>query len=358
MKRPSITARSRRSPAPAPGPPAYWPRGTGTANSSSTPATVAWTPEACKRVQVPPARGSSSHQARTRRCTSTVNTRAAPTPPAAGQGQVGGEDHRDDGDRQQVVHHRHGQQECAQRGRQVAADYRQYRQGERDVGRGRDRPPGQRPAAGITVDQDEDHRRDDHPADRGGYRQRRSAGVTQVPGDELPFELQAGDEEEHRQQAVRGPSPQREVPGAVKPVLDGRRAGRHRTRPTASRPRPGLTRWRPAAPCRRSPGRSTSAIRRASGHDPRLNRPGVERWLGRRGVGLTKASVGGRSDIADQTSRRTAATGISSSGPVTLQSVPHGSRTSTRPTPAGDGGETIRAPLTAPDPLRDRLPLA
>ena len=48
-------------------------RRTGTAKPSSTPATVACTPEACTNAQVAAARGSSSHQDRIRRCTATVN---------------------------------------------------------------------------------------------------------------------------------------------------------------------------------------------------------------------------------------------------------------------------------------------
>ena len=214
--RPRSAGTGARSARPAPVRPPGHPRGrlrtTGTAKPSRTPATVACTPEACTSVHVAAASGSSSHHERTRRCTSTVNTASGDQrTQQRHQGQVGGEEHRDDRDREQVVDDGQGEQERAQRGRQAAADHREHRQGERDVGRGRDRPPRQRPLTGVPIDQDEDHRRDDHSADRGGDRQRRPAGVAQVPGDELPLEFQPGDEEEDRQQPVRGPRPQREV---------------------------------------------------------------------------------------------------------------------------------------------------
>ena len=64
------------SPGPACGPPAAALRITGTVNPSSTPATVAWMPDAWTNAQVSEARGRSSHQERTRRCTST---RTAPS---------------------------------------------------------------------------------------------------------------------------------------------------------------------------------------------------------------------------------------------------------------------------------------
>ena len=58
------------------------------------------------------------------------------------------------------------------------------------------------------VDQDEEHGRHDHAADRGRHRQRRPARIAQVAGDELALELQPGDEEEDRQQPVGGPGGQ------------------------------------------------------------------------------------------------------------------------------------------------------
>ena len=63
---------SKYSARPGPGPSAR--RITGTANPSSTPATVACTPDACISAQVTAASGSSNHQERIRRWTRTVNT--------------------------------------------------------------------------------------------------------------------------------------------------------------------------------------------------------------------------------------------------------------------------------------------
>ncbi len=57
------------SPGPAPGPSAASLRTTGTVNASSTPATVACTPDSCINVQATAASGSSSHQERIRFCT-------------------------------------------------------------------------------------------------------------------------------------------------------------------------------------------------------------------------------------------------------------------------------------------------
>ncbi|SKT57215.1 Uncharacterised protein [Mycobacteroides abscessus subsp. abscessus] len=52
---------------------------------SSTPATVACTPEACTSAQVATASGTSNHHSRRRRCTASANnpsgTRASPSGP-------------------------------------------------------------------------------------------------------------------------------------------------------------------------------------------------------------------------------------------------------------------------------------
>jgi NhaA family Na+:H+ antiporter len=53
---------------------AAWLRSTGTVKPSSTPATVACTPDSCTRTQVTAASGNSSHQERTRRCTAQPNS--------------------------------------------------------------------------------------------------------------------------------------------------------------------------------------------------------------------------------------------------------------------------------------------
>ena len=56
--------RSRTGQGPPPGPPLAWDRITGMANPSSTPATVAWIPEACTKAQVITPKGSRiSHAA-------------------------------------------------------------------------------------------------------------------------------------------------------------------------------------------------------------------------------------------------------------------------------------------------------
>ncbi len=86
---PADSGRSRcskcsASPGPASGPPAAWLRSTGTANPSSTPATVACTPEACTSPQVTTARGMSSHQDRMRRCTAQVNRPSGTSAPSRG----------------------------------------------------------------------------------------------------------------------------------------------------------------------------------------------------------------------------------------------------------------------------------
>ena len=62
------------SPGPASGPPAASLRTTGTVEASSTPATVACTPDSCMSTQVTAASGSSSHQERIRFCTSSPNS--------------------------------------------------------------------------------------------------------------------------------------------------------------------------------------------------------------------------------------------------------------------------------------------
>ena len=62
---------SKCSASPGPGPSRR--RTTGTAKPSSTPATVACTPDSCTSTHVRAASGSSSHHDRTRRWTRTVN---------------------------------------------------------------------------------------------------------------------------------------------------------------------------------------------------------------------------------------------------------------------------------------------
>ena len=121
-----------------------------------------------------------------------------------------GVEDRDDGDGQQVVDDGQREQERPQARGQVGADHGQDRHGEGDVGGGGDRPPRE-PAVGAEVPGDVDQRRRDHAAHRRGHRQGRAARVAQVAGDELTLELEADDEEEDRQQAVRGPLAQAQV---------------------------------------------------------------------------------------------------------------------------------------------------
>ena len=188
--------------------------------------------------------------------------------------QVRGVEDGDDRDGKQVVDDGQREQERAQRGGQRGADDGEHGQGEGDVGRGRDRPAGEVPGGGAGVDRDEHQSRQHHAADRGGDGQHGPARITQVAGDELPFELQAGDEEEDRQQPVGGPLGQREIevqrgrpdadvghggiglaPRAVRPhERENRRADQERTahglgsqnvcdpadlRPAAAREQPG-----------------------------------------------------------------------------------------------------------------------
>ena len=106
--------------------------------------------------------------------------------------QLRGVEERDDRDREEVVDDGQGQQERAQRGRQGGADDGEHGQGKRDLGRGRDRPSGEVPA-GAGVDRDEHRGREHHAADGGRDGKYGEAEVPQVAGDELTFELQAGD---------------------------------------------------------------------------------------------------------------------------------------------------------------------
>ena len=132
-------------PGPAFGPPFFLLRRTGTTNPSSTPATVACTPEACTSAQAAKASGMSRYQARIRFCTSTAK-RASGTRASSSMARFEfvGVEERDDRDREEVVDHREGEQEGAESGREMGADHGEYRQREGDVGRGGDRPTVQR----------------------------------------------------------------------------------------------------------------------------------------------------------------------------------------------------------------------
>ncbi len=125
--------------------------------------------------------------------------------------QLVGVEDGDDDDGQQVVDDRQGEQERAQRRRQVRADDREHGEGEGDVRGGGDRPAAQGVGAAGEVDQRVEQRRHGHAADRGDDRDRGLAWVAQRAGEELPLELQPHDEEEDRQQPVPGPRRQRQV---------------------------------------------------------------------------------------------------------------------------------------------------
>ncbi len=147
------------SPGPASGPPAARERTTGTVKPSSTPATVAWMPDACTSPQVRAARGMQHPPRADPALHGPAEQRQRHH--RGGQRhqvQVGGVEDRDDRDGDQVVHHGEGQQERPQAGGEVGADDGEDGQRERDVGRGRDGPARQRAAPAAQVDQDEDRR--------------------------------------------------------------------------------------------------------------------------------------------------------------------------------------------------------
>ncbi len=143
----------------------------GIARPSTTPAIVAWTPDACMNPQLTRPSGTSSHP--------VVIRRLASSPTSGGGGQrrrdpadvdrlgVHGSDHDD---REQVVDHRQGQQEGSQRVGQASTDDREHGDRERDVRRGR-HGPAARLAVG-EVDQQVEAR----PAPPSRRSRRRSAG--------------------------------------------------------------------------------------------------------------------------------------------------------------------------------------
>jgi hypothetical protein len=203
----------------------------------------------------------------------------------------------DDDDRQQVVHHGEGEQEGAQRVGQVRVDHREHGERERDVGRGGDRPPPQAVAAGV--DRGEEGRRDHDAARRRGDRQHRAPRIAQVTGHELALELQPGDEEEHREQPVRGPAGQTQIE-----VQRGRPDPPCGQLPVRVAPR----RVGPDQRQDRRPQQQEAADRLGAQDvgDPAHLEPGAtaEEAGGRRRGHGTSAGIG--EDLADQASRRTA----------------------------------------------------
>ena len=155
----------------------------------------------------------SNHQYVMRRWTSIA--KAARGTSAAEQGgdlEVGGVEDRDDRDRDEVVDDRKGQQERAQRRGQVRPDDGEHGQREGDVRRRGDRPPaqGRAVAAQCQDDADEDERRHDDPAHGGRDGHRGLGHRAQLADEELALELEPGDEEEDREQAVGRPVPERQ----------------------------------------------------------------------------------------------------------------------------------------------------
>ena len=68
-----------------------------------------------------------------------------------------------------------------------------------------------RAAGSPRVHSDVDQRGDGHPADGCDHRHQGRLRVAEVTGDELALELEADEEEEHRQQPVSGPVADRQV---------------------------------------------------------------------------------------------------------------------------------------------------
>jgi len=127
------------------------------------------------------------------------------------------EDRRDDQNRSQIIDDRQREQEGPQAAGHVAAGDGQHRQGEGDVGRHGDRPavhiarlagrPRQHHVRGYVYQGGYGH------SECGGHdRHQRIQWPTQRTLGQLSFELQAGDEEEDRQQAVTRPMRYRQRP--------------------------------------------------------------------------------------------------------------------------------------------------
>ena len=104
----------------------------------------------------------------------------------------------------QVIHDSESQEEYSQGAGKVRAYEGEDGDGERDVGGGGDRPALCQ--SGLSAHYgDIDQRWDSHPTDRGSDRDDCGAETTKVADDDFPFELEAHEEEEDRQQAVGSP---------------------------------------------------------------------------------------------------------------------------------------------------------
>ena len=121
-------------------------------------------------------------------------------------------EHRDDEDRAEVVDDGQREQERAEGDRQLRAHHGEDGERERDVGGHRDAPADH--GVGVAHRDDRagvEHRGHDHAADRRDDRDDRLRRLAQRAEDELVLELEARDEEEHREQSVGGPGLQGEV---------------------------------------------------------------------------------------------------------------------------------------------------
>ena len=137
---------------------------------------------------------------------------AGAAPQQVGHLHVGGVEERDDGDGDQVVHDRERQQEDPQGAGQVRADDGQDRDGEGDVRGGRDRPAAQGFRAGAQVHAVTKTRAGTAtPPTAAAIGTTAVRGIAQVARDELALELEAGQEEEDRQQPVGRPVSDAEV---------------------------------------------------------------------------------------------------------------------------------------------------
>ncbi|MNE19574.1 hypothetical protein D3C80_1126620 [compost metagenome] len=110
----------------------------------------------------------------------------------------------DQGDSPQVIDDGQGQQEDAQRRRQLLAHHRKDSQGEGDVGGQRNGPALRRPAQHPRYGQI-DQTRNRHPAQGGDDRQSQFLGVAQFALEDLVFDLQPDHEEEDRHQPLLDP---------------------------------------------------------------------------------------------------------------------------------------------------------
>ena len=118
---------------------------------------------------------------------------------------------RDDEDGDEVVDNGEGEEEGAQGGGKLRADQGEHRNGERNVGRG-----GNRPSVVGSFGTTEVHERVDDcgyrdATGRGEHRHEGKLRVAQVATHELVLELEAYEEEEHGEETVGCPVCNREV---------------------------------------------------------------------------------------------------------------------------------------------------